>query len=325
MDRPQPCATLSGGECAEGWDGHAGDVVTAEQVSFWRQARRLGLAAELDVVAATWATRGLAVSTLNRLSWIASRFCMRLSATGVTSLLDVTPQDCEDFAWAPTKRRTPPTVSTVHLRRTALHGLFSVLRELEDGFADPSLGMELPPRGPLSTRPLDHDEIRLVRTAAAGRARHSGRATAAVALTEATATTSELARLRWCDVDLQRGTVTLPGAGLVRPRTGQLSAWGRAALTAQSEGTDPHPPSWVVDRRVPYDGDHTAQAAMANLLGRVLAAAGLGGRGIKPTSIRLWGAARIRDRHGIEAAAGALGFTSLDATARIIDYDPGGQ
>lgn len=249
---------------------------------------------------------------------LATRFAGRLTATGVASLLDVTSLDCDGFVWAPTKRNVAPSLHTVHLRRTALRGLFSTLSECEPGWADPSRDLVLPARDGRRARPLLDAEITLVRSAAMGRRRSRYRAAAAFALAEATATTGEIAQVRWCHINVKKGTVELPGASPVRPRTGRLSQWGVSVLGDLARRKKPSSTDWVVARRSEYEDAHSAQATMANLLTKVCVAGGVRGTDVRPTSIRLWGGVQVLRGEGIEAAAAALGISSLDACARAL-------
>lgn len=249
------------------------------------------------------------------------RFGSRLIASGIGSLTEVTADDCDAFLWAPTRRNAPPSLHTVHLRRTALHDLFAVLADLEPSFSDPSSRLDLPPRSGNQARPLTDGEMHLVRTAALGRSHQANRAIAAVSLAEATATTGEIACIRWSSVDLDAGSVNLPGADPVQARRGTLSSWGMASLRRIADDRIPTDDDWVVPRRAEYGDAHSAQAAMSNLLSKVLSAGGLSGPGIRPSSIRLWAGAHVLGTDGVEAAASALGIRSLDATRRALSRD----
>ena len=291
------------------------------QGATWAAARGTGVAAEIEALMAVWLARPLTPASQARLGGLMRRFASRLTASSVPSLLTVKSEECEAFMWAPTRRNATPSLHTVHLRRTALRDLFDVLGELEPGAADPTRTIDLPARDGRGARPLTDAEIDLVRTAALGRSRARHRATAAVCLAEATGTTGEIAQIRWSAVDLTAGTVRLPGAPPVVARTGTLSAWGRATLAAMADEVEPDDVDWVVPRRDHYGDAHCAQAAMANLLAKVLATSGLDLPHIRPGSIRLWGAAQVLGAHGIEAAAAALGISSLDAARRSLHHD----
>jgi integrase/recombinase XerC len=278
---------------------------------------------ELAVILDVWSKQSRTDSTAERLSGLITRFATRLIATGVSSLLEATLVDCESFVWARTRRNVAPSIHTVHLRRTALRSLFQTVCELEPGSADPTNDMALPPRGHSVARVFtDHEMVR-VRVAALGRVRSSDRAALAVALAESTATTGEIPQVRWHHVDLAMGTVALFGASPIRARTGTLSVWGRDVLARVVRETSPAPEDFVVTRRGNYADPHCAQAAVANLLTKVIRAAGLADAGGRPTSIRLWGATCVLDTRGIEAAAAALGVSSLDTTLRSLRRSKG--
>ena len=287
----------------------------------WSQVRGRGLEGELRVVLEYWGQRTRTPSTSERLSGLIGRFVSRLGATGVSSLLAVRREHCEGFIWAKTRRQQNPAIATVHLRRSAIAGLFAALGQLEPNFPDPTANIKLPSKTTRTMRAVDDGEITRVRVAALGRVRSSRRAALCVALAEATATTGEIAQIRWRDVDLVSGAVDLPGATPVQPRSGHLSTWGKRVLIRAHGDTGPRPEEFVVPRRLDYADTHSAQAAMANLLTKVLVAAGAVGPGVRPGSIRLWGARQVLLASGIEAAAIALGTLSLDAAQRALALD----
>ena len=297
-------------------------MASAEQVVTWNEVRGQGVEGELYVALGLWSEQSLSTSTLERLAGLITRFANRLVATDVESLLDASLADCEGFIWAPTKRNAVPSMYTVHLRRTAVRSLFRIMCELEPNFVDPTTHLDLPSKGDPRARPLTDDELSSLRIAALGRVRSSNRAALAVALAEATATTGEIPLVRWRDVNLAASAVALPGATPVRARTGALSPWGRGVLTKVHNETSPPAESFVVSRRG-YTNTHSGQAAIANLLAKLLDAAGLVGGDVRPTSIRLWAGANVLNSRGVEAAAAALGITGLDATLRSLHRQRG--
>ncbi|MDZ7732981.1 MAG: hypothetical protein U5R31_07555 [Acidimicrobiia bacterium] len=138
----------------------------------------------------------------------------------------------------------------------------------------------------------------------------------------ATATTGEIPRVHWRDLDLHHRTVRLPGAPPIRPRHAALTDWGAAALARWHHAglIDRSPSSPVLSSRTAgIRTHHAAQAAAANLITKILHAAGLDHPDIRPSSLRLWGAEQARAADGIEAAARALGIDSLDATADALE------
>ncbi len=294
---------------------------TVEQTAAWLAAIGTGAANETAAVVDVWAHGSHTESTFRRLADLATRFAARLTATGVASLLDATAQDCENFLWAPTRRNTQPAMHTVHLRRTALRNLFGIIEQLDPQFADPSRNLDLPSKHSRSVRPLTNPELALVRTAALGRHRHPLRSAAIVALAETTATTTEIAHIRWHHIDLEHRSVELCGADPVQARVGQLTTWGTGVLhrwhdNTPAAGDDDH----VIDRRNPTMTAHVAQASITNQLHRLIGDAGLHDPTIKPASIRLWGARQQLERHGIEHAARALGVSSLDTAAAALGH-----
>lgn len=290
----------------------------------WSLVRRRGIDREVDFLIDLWSVAHTPHTTA-RVGDLMRRFATRLRAQDRHSLLDASLEDCAAFVWAPTRRARPPSLHTVHLRRTALHGLYQTLGTLDPSTPNPAALLILPARPVNAARPLRDSEMALVRTAALGRGRESSRACAALALAEATATTGEIALARWGDLDLTRGSVSLPGAPPVRAREAHISDWGAATLARMSRRGLAAPDSWVVSRHGDYHDVHSAQAAMANLLTRVLCAAGLDDEHVRPTSIRLWAARRTLGRDGVVAAARALGIASLDATTRSLSMEEDGD
>ena len=119
-------------------------MTSDDQRKAWAAARGSGIEKELTVALGALASSELARSTLERFGGLITRFGSRLAATGVTSLTTISDDDCEQFLWARTKRNAAPSIHTVHLRRSAIRSLFTVLIELGEDFTDPSLRLALP-------------------------------------------------------------------------------------------------------------------------------------------------------------------------------------
>jgi len=273
-----------------------------------------GPGAEIDTIIAHWQHQTRATSTAARIDELARRFATRLTATGVASLHDADLADCENFVWAPTRRGQPPAMHTVHLRRTVVRAIYRTLVELDPTRTDPTRQLDLPAKPAGGTRPLTDNEITLVRTTALTHPHQPARVAVTVALAEATATTGELHQICWEHLDLTTGTVELPGADPVTARTGTLTRWGHGVLTTH------HADGFVIERRTPFRDPHSGQAAMSNLLARLLNDAGIHDPAVKPSSIRLWGARQHLTTSGIEAAARALGYDSLDRAATTLHH-----
>lgn len=284
----------------------------------WRAARGTGPDHEAAVLLDAWDLLAHSDTTRRRVSDLAARFARRLTATGVASLLDATPADVDAFVWAPTRRNAAPAMSTVHLRRTAVRDLYRLVQAFELDVADPSVGLGLPAKDSARARPLTDGEMALVRTAALGRSRRPLRAAAVVALAEASATTGEIPKIAWADIDLDTARVHLPGADPIRPRTAELTTWGVGVLHRWRRTSDLA--GAVVPRRPSGGGRYAPQAATASMLAKLLTTAGVAGPGVRPTSIRLWAANTRLAEAGVESAALLLGIDSLDAAAATLGY-----
>jgi integrase len=293
----------------------------AHRAAWTAAAAKRSAVNEMSVVVTVWNDGDHTASTLARLSDLATRFATRLHSRGVLSLRDATEADCESFVWAPTRRAAAPALHTVHLRRTALRLVYATVEQLDATVVDPTRRLPLPSRTQRRTRPLTDYEIVLVRTAALTRPRRPLRSAIAVALAEATATTGEIAALRWAAIDIAANTVHLPGATRVQPRTITLTHWGAGVIARSHAITGQQPDSLVIERHGSSTDSHVAQAAVTNTLAAVLRDAGLHDQTAKPGSIRLWRAKLELEAGGIQHAADSLGVSSLDAAAAALGTD----
>jgi site-specific recombinase XerC len=225
------------------------------------------------------------------------------------------------------RRGGTPSASTQRNRRTAARLFFRVLRQLGLNTADPTLDIRAPRGGRRTTRPLTDTEMVLVRYSCAD-LEGNFLLGAAMALAEATATTSELAEVLVRHIDLTAGTVRLVGIGRRLARTGYLSNWGIEQLRKRvawltsnaTPGTDIGSLSLTYAGTV---GGASAGAASAQLMQRVLEAAGLQGEpNVRPGSIPAALGRRVWHRTGdLRLVAHALGCRTTDAAARQIDID----
>ena len=276
---------------------------------------------DLARVIAEWRDSNSQGSTIARFEQEMVRFLARLDAREVESFADATELDCAEFLWSPTRRSRIPATHTMHVRRSALRAFFSTAAQLELCPTDPTVGLIVPPKTGRACRPLDADEMMLVQLTALARVMNPLRTASVVALAGATATTGELPQITWRDVDLDAGTIVLPGAFPIAPRTGHLSDWGAGQLARFKQKTGGVGDDPVVHRGRSAPDSHVGQASMSRMLGRLLADAGLTDIDIKPTSIRLYRpAALVADGGKIEDAALMLGVGSLDAAADAIAY-----
>ena len=292
---------------------------------------------ELKVVLAAWDSQQLhAEQTLTRMCETVARFSRRLKATGVASFCQVTAEDAAGFVLAHLPDGTAPQVPTQHWRRTSVRVLFGTLRNLGYPVADPTVDLKLPPRGLPAVRPLSGDEVTLCRAIALATAGPTSVRAAAWALGEATATSSEIARARICDLDdpTHPTVVVLSGTARVHARRATLTAWGAGILACRV--TKLTGLGLGEQERLVYRGEHPpggpqAQASVCNAVRDTMHAAGLGGeKDLRPESLRNWvGRAAYDTGLPIEQVAQLLGNRSLDTTAGDIalvwDQLGGGQ
>jgi site-specific recombinase XerD len=264
--------------------------------------------------------------TRARMSETAERFRRRAAAAGVTALGAVTPSQARGFVLAPTGSGRRPELATQHARRTSVRTLFRTARLLGIASSDPTLDLRLPPRGTLAARPLTDDEVTLCRASAQmPRGGTASVRTAAWALGEAGAVTSEITAVRARDLDDHRSprTVRLPGTRRHDPRTVPLTPWAsgvlqrRVALLLSAGATG--------DVVLAYGGQAPpggakAQASVCNALREVLDAAGLTQEAdVRPASLRNWVGRTAYDNGApIEHVARVLGLRTLDAAAEDI-------
>jgi integrase/recombinase XerC len=263
----------------------------------------------------------LSAQSLRRLIELLQAFAGWSARRRLSSLDAVGPEVARQFVESATVDGNPPSVATQHLRRSALRLLFRTARSLGLAASDPALDLNLPPRSSLALRPLTDDEIVLCRSCALV-SLTATRSSAAWALAEATATTSEIPAVRVGDVDLGAGRVWLAGGSKREPRYGLLTDWGRAQIGRhlRQVGTQ------NADGPLVYRGAGSAesrQASSCQAIAATLVRAGLGQEpDIRPGSVAAWAGARLFAQGGrIEDVARAMGLRSLDQAARAIAWD----
>lgn len=317
MSRVGPPQVPDGGD-------NAATLVTAEPIRPANDPSQVNPSDAVLIATASWADEDLLDSTVERMSQVAHRFAKRVASR--RSILDVSVEDCEEFIHAATRSGEPPSLATMHFRRTTLRAVYRSLRYQQLTDIDPTIDLALEPKSVRRTRPLTDEEINLLRLCALGRATTNLRGAVALALAEATATTREIPLVTVGDLDADASSIRLPGGGRVEPRVVSLTAWGAGVITRHlGDGAGDG------DRRagshlLPVRGDThrlPAQASTCNLIAVLLDNAGLRTEpDVRPGSIRAWaGAAAYRRTGCIEVAARLLGLRSLDATAELIAHD----
>lgn len=275
-----------------------------------------------DVIA-TWETSdGRTRQTTLRMGEIARRFALRAAAVGIEDITEATPEICEEFIHAPSRTGHRPSVGTMHFRRVTIRAIFRTLRTDQPTLGDPTLDIDLPPRGDRPCRPLTTDEIVLCRTGCYPPRSTDIRRAAAWALAEATAVTSEIPHVRPAHLDhpTDPSEVSLPGNRRTDSRVVSLTSWGAAVLARRITELDG-------DETLAYDGNSVLpegqQAAMCRHIERTFQNVGLDtDPSIRPASVRLW-RAQVEFERGlrIEDIARLLGSRSLDRTAIQVGYD----
>lgn len=244
------------------------------------------------------------------------QFASFCQASGARSLGDVTPTIAEAYMVAYTSDGLPPSSSTVSGRRTHVRLLFNTLRRMGLGVGDPTLDIVVPPRDARTARPLTDEEVGFGRAAALATLVET-RQPAIWAIAETGATTGEAAKVRWSDIDLEAGVISLGGIqGKSLPRSVPLTAWGLLQLRRRRGASDLAGLVTSAGREAEARRISTGEA-----LSGILARAGLTATDIRPASIRGWaGQAVLASTGRIEAVARHLGCRSLDAAADIVHF-----
>ena len=242
---------------------------------------------------------------------------------GITDADQVVLADVQAFLHATRAEGGETSNATKHLRRSALRLLYKKGRNLGLVHTDPTLDLVLPPRSVLSARTLTDDEVELCRLWALGSLTDL-RLALVWALAEASARPSEIPVVTFGDVDLPGGRVHLAGAtNRAEPRWAPLTPWGAVQIERRLTQRRAVPAAdiplvlWRPDRL------KTPKNAASMAIIAVLRSAGIHAEpDVRPSSVTGWrGASLLRGGATIDEVALVLGCGSIDATARMIDFD----
>jgi site-specific recombinase XerD len=246
-------------------------------------------------------------------------FCER--ALGVTEVTAIGAAHAKEFVFSAKANGATPTVAWMHVRRGAVRLLFKQGRRLGLVTIDPTLDLELPSRSMLTTRPLTDDELDLCRLSSLESFNDLRRPTC-WALGEATARTSEMYRVRICDIDVEGKTVFLLGDARTVARRVALTDWGLTQVRRAIRAAGRHPkPETVLVPTLESSSNPRAAVSMAVI--RTLRAAGIHSESdVRPRSVVAWrGAHELTGGASIDEVALLLGCRSLDQTADIVGFD----
>ena len=266
------------------------------------------------------ASASLSPTSSDRLSRLIERFGRFIEiGLDVQDVRDVGPDVVRAFLRSRTGTAGEPSVATMHLRRSAVRLMYREGRAMGLLTGDPSADVFLAPRSSLRVRPLADDEIELCR-AYTNRTIGETRQPAAWALAEATARTSELPRIRACDVELKRSRVWIPGGRTTEARWGELTDWGRGTLERHLGRALDAASSLVAPRAV---AGTSAEVSASIAIGATLRRAGLHSEpDVRPSSVAAWvGATALARGVPLPDVARSLGLRSLDRTAEFIGFE----
>ena len=268
------------------------------------------------------ALEGPTARSVKRADEIVARFELFLErAYDIEHIADVAAEHVEQFVNA--KGSTGETATaTKHVKRTVLRLLFRVARQ-EFGYAgDPTVDLILPARTMLTARPLTEDEVMLGRSYSMRTTRET-RQPAAWALCEATAITAELGYIAIDDLDLDNANgprVWLQGSRNREARSGLLDDWGATQLERRAKQVKKKSSHLIYTSNGSADSRHVS---CCNAIRDVLIRCGLDSeQDVRPPSVVAWaGVNALEETGSIDGAALRLGFRSLDAAAKFINFD----
>jgi integrase len=252
-----------------------------------------------------------------------TRFVSTARILGADTIESLTAEICHQYLTGAARKSngtmTRPSPATVSNRRSAVRRFFNILRSLGYSAPDPTLDMGRIQKPARAVRPLSDIEHRQVRAAAMAQI-FTGRDGAIVALAEVGASISEIATAQISDVDLESRSINLRGSPRTFARTNDLDDWQCEMLERRIDhlGLDAGPKTLVV---VESCAATNAPQSISNALAAVIRSARVGHLGVKPDSIRVWGARRVFDATGsVLEVAQFLGSRDLNAAYALTGH-----
>ena len=277
----------------------------------------------LPLVQETLRQRPLTPATTKKAVNEATLLFRYVGEVGVTSFDDVTREMVTDWCYAPRPDRSgkhrSPSVSTIRNRQWLARTAFEALATLGVPVDSRELVGDLLSREQNGgfTRPMTEWEVDQVKAFADTR-HYLSRGSLMVGFGLSGGDAAEIGFVRRRDVDLSAATVTFRGA---KARTNPLDKWSAETVELWLHNNPEVAPGDLLCVSHTTDSRVAAQRVNARLCA-VFSKAGFSDvSGVSARSLRLTGARRVLDAHGIEAAALFLGSLSLDGTALALQYE----
>lgn len=257
--------------------------------------------------------------TAQKLHGLLVHFERHLQGHGLEYVDELTVDHVQEYMWSAQKtasgymRVLPRTAAN---RQWAIRQFLGAL-EGEGFWEGPDLTGDTVTRGASdSSRPMTSREIEGVQAIVSGTLMSTGD-DVLVALSLAGGDASEVGLVRLCDVDLASQTVTFHGEA---QRTAPLSKWACERISLfLAENDREHTQRIAVAEFV---NDQSVARTVTTRLMNVMRMSGIqSNRRVTAKSLRLGSAVEVLHQHGLEASARFLGNQSLDATARMLNYN----
>ncbi len=257
--------------------------------------------------------------TAQKLHGLLLHFERHLRGHGLESVNELTVDHVQEYMWSAQKTvsgYTHVSPRTAANRQWAIRQFLGAL-EAEGIWEGPDLTGDTVTRGESdSSRPMTSREIERLQAIVSGTLISTGD-DVLVALSLAGGDASEVGLVRLCDVDLASQKVTFHGEA---QRKAPLSNWACERISLFLEENDRE----LTQRIAVADfvNDQSVARTVTTRLMNVMRMSGIrSNTGVTAKSLRLGAAVEVLHQHGLEASARFLGNQSLDATARMLNYD----